>query len=114
MSKHFEFADFVEEFKVPFVAYEKTGGSRLPNGEWVGGTETTVPKEGIILPLSEDDLKYVANGTYTEKDRKIYIVTPLAINMRVEYKGQIYTIQNSKPYEDYADVYIYYARGASK
>lgn len=67
--------------------------------------------EGIILPLSTDELRHEQNGRYTAKDRKIYVTTPLKMGQRIEYKDQVYTIDTNKPYEDYADVYIYYAKG---
>ncbi|HDR7980261.1 TPA: hypothetical protein QC443_002538 [Bacillus cereus] len=66
---------------------------------------------GIILPLTTDELQKEANGTYTRKDRKIYTLAPLKIGQKIEYKKQRYTIDANKDYEDYADVYMYYAKG---
>jgi hypothetical protein len=112
--KHFEFADFVQEFKVNFTVLGQDEGYYAPNGEWVPGVEISKPCEGIILPLSDDDLKYDLNGLYTLHDRKIYTTTPLKIGQQIEHQGRRYTIQNEKAYSDYADVYIYYAKGASE
>lgn len=111
--KPFEFADFVEEFQVPFVACEESEGRWADNGDWIPGSKVSVNMVGIILPLSEDDLRYAEAGTYSEKDRKIYTTQPLKIGQKIEYKGIPYTIQNFKDYSDYADVFIYYARWAS-
>lgn len=110
MSKQFEFADFVEEFKVPFEAYVTTEGHWEDNGDWVPGGESKVPMVGIILPLTQDDLRYEENGTFSVKDKKIYTTEELAIGQKLEYKDDVYTIQNFKDYSDYADVYIYFAR----
>jgi hypothetical protein len=111
--KQFEFADFIEEFKVPFIYYQKTEGY-WSKGDYVEGNETPVQMYGIILPLSEDDLQYEEAGTYSVKDKKIYTTVPLQLNREIEYKGDRYTIQNFKDYSDYADVYIYLARWREK
>ena len=70
--------------------------------------------EGIILPLTENDLKYSEAGTYSVKDKKIYTTQPLELGQVIEYKGDKYTIQSFKDYSDYADVYIYLARCQEK
>lgn len=110
MSKQFEFADFVDEFYVPFIYYEITEGEWDDNGDWIGGGEREVQSGGIILPLSEDDLKYAEAGTYSEKDKKLYVTSELKTGNKVLYKNDKYTIQNFKDYSEYADVYIYLMR----
>ena len=108
--KAFEFADFVDEFKVPFVAIAESEGSWSNDGVWMPGGTTETPMEGIVLPLTEDDLKYAEAGTYSVKDKKIYTTQALEMGSKVEYKGDRYTIQNFKDYSEYADVFIYYMR----
>jgi hypothetical protein len=110
MTKQFEFADFVEEFKVDFTAYVTTEGQWADNGDWIPGGETPVQMVGIMLPLTQNDLKYAENGIYSVKDKKIYTVSPLELGQMIEYKDDKYTVQNFKDYSDYADVFIYYAR----
>jgi hypothetical protein len=110
MAKQFEFADFVEEFKVPFTAYVTTEGYWEDSGDWIPGREEPIAMVGIMLPLTQNDLKYAENGTYSVKDKKIYTTETLSIGQKVEYKGDKYTIQNFKDYSDYADVFIYFAR----
>lgn len=111
VDKHFQFADFVDEFRVDFVAFDKVDGHYNNEGKWIDGAETTRSMGGIILPLSNDDLKHEVNGTYTVKDRKVYTTESLSIGQRLEYKTQSYSIDREKPYSDYADVYIYFAKG---
>lgn len=111
MSKAFEFADFVQEFWVDFTVFEKGPGHYNNVGKWVDGTETPRETGGIVLPLSDDDLKYDVNGKYTTRDRKLYTKEPLKQDQRMVYKGESYTIQRYKDYEAYADVYIYIAKG---
>jgi len=114
MSKPFEFADFIDEFKVPFTFTKVEEGHWNDNGDYIPGGETTVQMEGIILPLTENDLKYSEAGTYSVKDKKIYTTQPLEVGQVFEYKGDPYTIQSFKDYSDYADVYIYLARYRGK
>jgi hypothetical protein len=111
--KQFQFADFIEEFKVTFTAYqESSSGYYNDEGDWVEGEGGLIPVQmtGIVLPLTEDDLKYVEQGTYSVKDRKLYTLQPLKLGIKIEHKGTQYTVQNFKDYSDYADVFIYYAR----
>lgn len=114
MAKHFEFADFVDEFKVPFIAHISEKGVYDEAGDWIPGGTAEKAMNGIILPLSDDDFKREGNGSYTSQDRKIYIVEPLPMGTVIEYKGERFTIDGSKPYDDYADVYIYFAKGVIK
>jgi hypothetical protein len=112
--KHFMFADFVDEFAVNFTAHMATKGHYTDAGKWVEGSTTPQPMSGIILPLSNDELRFEANGKYTAQDRKIYVVEPLQMGQKIECDGQTYTIDGSKPYEAYADVYIYFAKGVKQ
>lgn len=114
MSKPFEFADFIDEFKVPFTFTKVEEGSWQSNGDYIPGGATTVQMEGIILPLTEDDLRYSEAGSYSVKDKKIYTTDPLENGQVIEYKGDTYTIQSFKDYSEYADVYIYLARWREK
>lgn len=118
MSKQFEFADFVDEFNVTFYMPESTitPGYHDDDGEWVPAktTETNVAKTGIVLPLSEDDLKYAENGVYTTKEKKLYVTFPIAEGTLITYKNDVYTVQAFKDYSEYADVYIYLMRWREK
>jgi hypothetical protein len=80
------------------------------SGDWIDGGETPVSMVGILLPLSQNDLQYAENGTYSVKDKKIYTTEALKMGQKVEYQGDAYTVQNFKDYSAYADVYIYFAR----
>lgn len=112
--KHFEFADFVDEFKVPLVAISESEGYWTDDGKWVPGGPKEISMSGIVLPLTEDDLQYTEAGTYSVKDKKIYVLSPLNEGQKINYKGDIFTIKNFKDYSDYADVYIYFMRWREK
>ena len=114
MAKQFEFADFVEEFYVPFTYIEETQGYREDNGDWVEGIEVPIASGGIVLPLTEDDLKYAEAGTHAEKNKKVYVTNELQTGSKVLYKDNVYTIQSFKDYSEYADVFIYIMRYREK
>ncbi|MED1711716.1 hypothetical protein [Heyndrickxia sporothermodurans] len=114
MSKPFEFADFVDEFKVPFISIVKVDGHWEDGGDWIPGGEKSAEMQGILLPLTQEDLRYSEAGTFSVKDKKIYTVEPLEEGQQIEYKGDKYTVQSFKDYSDYADVFIYHARWREK
>lgn len=111
MNKAFEFADFVEEFFVPFTVFNEIPGRYNEVGKWIPGSKTARETGGIVLPLSNDELKYEANGVYTSLDRKIYTTEPLVKGEKLVYNGQSFTVDANKDYEAYADVYMYFAKG---
>lgn len=114
MVKPFEFADFVDEFEVPFIYHDHKEGYWNEDGNYVEEQEIPVDMSGIVLPLTDDDLRYAEAGTYSTKEKKIYTVDPLEEGRVVEYKGDKYTIQSFKDYSEYADVYIYLMRWREK
>lgn len=118
MAKQFEFADFVGEFPAPFYMYETIDvpGGYNDDGEWIAGssTEEKVLKQGIVLPLSDNTLKYAPQGAYTEKEKELYVTYPIPINTRITYEDEDYTVQQFKDFSQYADVYIYIMRYRDK
>lgn len=121
MAKQFEFADFIEEFKVEFTSFkasEESNGWDRETGDYEDSNIEPVMMEGIILPLKEDEIQYAPQGTYCVKDKKLYTLEPLEIQQEIEYKSDRYVVQSFKDYSEYADVYIYYAawrdKGAKK
>lgn len=103
------FKEVIEQNSVPFTAIIDQEGQYI-NGKWVQGNSVEVQMSGIILPLSNDDLKYIESGVYTVKEKKLYVVEPIKIDTKVEYKGDTYTIQSFKDLTDYTDVCIYLMR----
>lgn len=107
------FASVIQEQGVPFIAHLQSKGDYV-DGEWIKGQEVPEEMTGIILPLSDDDLKYAENGTYSAKERKLLVVKPLAEGTRIEYKDALYTVQAFKDYSAYTDVNIYLMRWRKK
>jgi isocitrate lyase len=112
--KQFEFADFVQEFFVPFNVITVTPPTLQTNGQYAPGAETVTAGGGIMLPLNEDELRRQDNGGYTSRDRKLYVTAEIPEGSYVERDGIRYKVERTKDYSDYADVYIYMARGPAK
>lgn len=106
-------ADMLADYSVSFIAYKEAKGHYTNGGDWVpAGQPEPVDMMGVILPLSDDDLRYAENGTYSVKDRKLFTVKELKMGQKILYKGIHYTVQNFKDYSDYTDAFIYLARWA--
>lgn len=110
MNKPFEFADFVDEFRVPLLYLDHQEGFWNDEGDYVEEQELPRPMSGIVLPLSDDDLRYAEAGTFSKREKKVYTTIPLQEGRQVEYNGDRYTIQSFRDYSEYADVYIYLMR----
>lgn len=107
------FGSVIQSQGAPFVAYvQKVGG--YVNGEWVEGIKIPTDMLGIILPLSNDDLKYAENGTYTVKEKKLLTADQIPEGTKIEHNGQKYTLQAFKDYSVYTDVNIYLLRWREK
>ena len=118
VNKQFEFADFIDEFKATFHMPEiiTMPGYHDDDGEWVPPrtSENIVEKQGIVLPLTEDVLKYAENGVYTTKEKKLYVTFEIKEGTQITYKDVKYTVQSFKDYSEYADVFIYIMRWRGK
>lgn len=109
MSIQINFREVIDSLGVMFSVSKKEEGHRV-NGKWVPGMADDEQLTGVILPLSNDDMQYIESGTYTKKEKKLYVVTPIALGSEVEYKGETYTIQAFKDLTEYTDVHIYLMR----
>jgi len=82
MPEKMSFASIILEQGVPFVAHSMSEGGYI-DGEWIKGQEAPTELTGIILPLSNDDLKYAENGTYTVKEKKLLTVDQIPEFLKV-------------------------------
>jgi len=81
MTKPFEFADFVDEFQVSFIYHGHQEGYWDDNADYIEPVDVPIPMSGIVLPLTENDLKYAEAGTYSQKEKKFYTVVPRALSL---------------------------------
>ncbi|CAM4012604.1 hypothetical protein [Mesobacillus zeae] len=112
MPEMMSFKSLLDQYSVPFTAYAAGDGHWTDGGDWEPGVIAPVEMTGVILPFSDDDLRYAENGTYSVKDRKILTVYSVVEGQKVRYKNTTYTVQNFKDLSEYTDVNAYIARWA--
>ncbi|QAS52809.1 hypothetical protein [Halobacillus litoralis] len=115
----FYFDEVFASFQVPFEAIKKSEGYRdhSNGGQWVPGADLPPETlEGIIVPLSNDDMRFDTQGRYTEKDRKLYLQHPqrLKKNDHIYFEGQDYRVFDVKNHGVYADFSVYIIKGIDK
>lgn len=111
----FEFSSLFAEYNRSFQYLPETKSYRdfEKGGQMIPGVQLDpVDMEGIILPLSTDDLKFDAAGTYTKQDRKLYLQEPAVLqeNARVAVDDLVYRVMGEKPYGHYAGFNVYFLK----
>ena len=111
MSKLYNFTRLITKYSNPFTLVTLSGGGYV-GGKYVEGTETETTLTGAIVPVSDSKI-YQSGGVLTQKDRQLYMKTPISNSLtgaKVKYKGNEYNIEQETNYEDYADAYVYTLR----
>lgn len=112
--KLYNFKRLIKKYSVTFQL-RKAGGSYVA-GKWVEDDGAIVEMRGAIVPMSENKI-YSSDGAYTAQDRELYLTTPLEAplsDFKVIYKGNTYSLESVRNFEDYADVAIYILKWVSK
>lgn len=112
--KLYNFTRLIQKYSVAFCLH-RTQGSFVA-GKWQGGDEEITEMRGAIVPISERKI-YGSGGTYTEKDRELYLTKPLPeplSALKVVYKENAYSVENGRNFEDYADAAVYVLKWQSK
>lgn len=108
MPKLYDFKRLITKYSVPFTLISTSEGAYV-DGKYVEGTRTETALTGAIVPYSDSKI-YQSGGFLTQKDRELYMKTPITAPLKaakVSYKGDIYNIESNRDYGDYADAYIY-------
>lgn len=119
MIERYDFTDLIRRHSVNFEVLTHTQGKYI-NGKYQKGTETVTQCRGAILPLQNgnthraggmaDGIIYQSGGTYTAKDRALYMISPLEgalKEIQVRYKGDVYSVESVQDFSDYSPTYIY-------
>lgn len=119
MTERYNFVDLIKRHSVPFEVITHTEGGYV-NGRYIKGTEIVNESLGAILPLQNgnthraggmaDGIIYQSGGTYTAKDRALYMISPLEgalKEIQVRYKGDVYSVESVQDFSDYSPAYIY-------
>lgn len=112
--KLYNFTRLINKYSVPFCLHRSQG--RYVAGKWEEGGEIVQNMRGAIVPISDRKV-YDSGGTYTTKDRELYLLSPLEGDLseyRVVYNGNYYAVEAGRSFEDYADVTIYTLKYQSK
>jgi len=112
--KLYNFTRLIRKYSVTFCLH-RTQGSFVA-GKWEGGGEIVETMRGAIVPMGDKKI-YDSGGTYTSKDRELYLTMPLKeplSALKVVYKGNAYAVENGRDFEDYADVAVYNLKWQSK
>lgn len=110
----YDFRGLIRSHSKAFTLITKKGGSYV-GGKWENGTESVSERSGAIIPLAERKV-YHSGGTYTNKDRNLYMTTPIegALDeVQVKYKGNLYNVEEEKDFSDYSDAYAYVLKWVS-
>lgn len=68
-------------------------------GQYTPGTIESIPFSGAVLPLTDEDLRYAPQGTYSADARKLYTDGYLLkVGAQVDVDGIVYTVTGSRDY----------------
>ena len=104
----YNFKRLIDKYGVTVQLQKKKGGSYVA-GKWVEGDEVIREISGAVVPISERKI-YQSGGTLTQNDREWFLpeaLTGSLIDYRAIYKGNAYTVEESRDYTDYANVAVY-------
>ena len=104
----YDFRDLIQEHSKTFELVSHSGGEYV-GGKWQSGSESVSVRSGAIIPLSDRKI-YKSGGTYTSKDRHLYMITPITEALKetqVRYKGSLYNIEEEKDFSDFSAAYVY-------
>lgn len=80
----------------PLVVYDKVTVPG-PGGQLRPVTKAVSAFMGVVLPLSNQDLKYLPEGTYTQNSQKLYTDDSISIRpgqtIRDTFDGQRYVVK---------------------
>lgn len=113
--KLYNFSRLINKYSVSFTLKRVQDG-HFDAGKWVNGAETVTELTGAIAPMNERKI-YGSGGAYSTQDRELYLSKPLEAPLsalKVVYKGNTYTVEEGRNFEDYADVAVYILKWVSK
>ncbi len=106
--KLYNFSRLITKYGVNFETIETKGGKYV-NGYWQEGKKEIKDGFGAVIPLAERKI-YQSGGSYTAKDRQLYMFKPLdgdLKSIKILYRNNIYSVEQETDYSDYSDVFVY-------
>lgn len=113
-----DFDKLIDEYSVDFtlLTYSEDSKGSYVGGKYVEGEATEAACRGAIIPYADSKI-YHSGGTLTTNDRQLIMKTVIPFPLKgakVRYKGDVYSIEQSTDYGDYASVYIYALKWVSR
>ena len=103
----YNFSRLINKYGVVAQLHTKQGS--YVAGKWVEDNESVQEIVGAIVPISDRKI-YQSGGTLTQSDREWFIPEALSGSLedfKVTYKGETYTVEECRDYNDYANVAVY-------
>lgn len=110
----YNFDRLIDKYSGDFTLVSETEGNYI-GGKYISGETTEITLRGAIVPIADNKV-YQSGGTYTTKDRELYMRTPIdkpLETVKVRYKNNEYKIEQVKDFSDYANAYIYLLKWVS-
>ena len=106
--KAFELSDMIDEFgqTVQIVVREGSQGWD-DDGLPIKSPQEVEEKQAIIVPVSDEMLRFAEGGNFKASDRKIYTKEEMDLTKVVIYKDREHTLTAWRDYDDLSDVFIY-------
>ncbi len=101
----------------PLVAYEKVSEPG-PGGQFRPVTKAVSAFMGVVMPLSNKDMKYLPEGSYTQNSQKLYTDDPVSLRpgqvIRDTHDGQRYTVKTELNHNTIHPMVRYIVEGVVK
>ena len=115
--QYFNFSRLIRKYSRPFTCELKAEGTYDDLGEWVASENAVISMTGAILSVRDDKL-YQQDGVYTEKDKILYMLTPIdnaMLGAEIIFKDNVYTVEDSTGADDaeFTGVYRYHLKWVS-
>ncbi len=115
--QYFNFSRLIHRYSRPFTCELKAEGAYDALGEWVTPEGSVISMTGAILSVRDSKLRQ-PDGVYTEKDKVLYILTPIdsaMLGAEIIFKDNVYTVEDSTGEDDaeFTGVYIYHLKWVS-
>ena len=108
MEKLYNFDRLIDKYSADFTLVTAAEGTYV-DGDFVSGETTETACRGAVVPMPERKI-YNSGGAYTEKDKQLYMRTPIPSPLKLtkaRYKGNLYNIEQVIDYGDFADAFFY-------
>lgn len=111
--KLYNFKRLIRRYSVTFYLVQPKGA--YIGGKWEKTGESFERMRGAIVPMNKRKV-YSDGGSYSTQDRELYITSPLPSplqSLQVLYRDNLYSVEEGRSYDEYADVAVYTLRWVS-